>query len=215
MLNDKQIADLMDIKEAPSNLSQDAIRNLYNENFRKVRALLDQMYKDSQNNNNIVQNLNIVFPSSPDTRLQYVMKYNPELQKWVVAEFLGTQNVFENGDAVKVGSKHQHIVNESLQIGIGGEIIVDAGGEIVVNDSSSNIVLPYEIQDPLEEKSLPYDYLYVGINSSETSNIVSVTKNGSDVVNSGDTILSTDYITFSTGETSDLGKKIYFSLTKL
>jgi hypothetical protein len=216
MLSDKILADLMDIKQAPSNLSQDAIRVLYNENFRKIRVLLQTLYSDSLNNTNIIQNLNISFPQTPDPRLQYVMIYNPSIQKWVVSEYLGTQNLLEDGEAVKIGSKHQHVVNESMTIDNGAEVILEAGGELVVLDSSNTLVVPYEIKDPLEELSLQHDYMYNSINIGETVGNIEVLKNvGGDPVNNGDVIYSTDYLRISSDNPTDLNKKVYLSITKV
>lgn len=131
MALDKTSRKLREIKECPANLSQDNIRSVYNENFSILRTVIQEMQSKMGMSNDIVNNLNIIFPENPDERLQYVMKYDNTLGKWVVTEFLGTQNKLTGNDAVKVGMKHQHIVNNMITVQDNAEIIVQEGGEVV------------------------------------------------------------------------------------
>lgn len=216
MLSVNEIKDLMDIKEVPSNLSQDKIRIVFNENFRKIRKLIEEMRLEAQTNISVIRNLNIIFPTSPDPRLQYVLKYNDDINKWMVVKFLGTQNVFEDGEAVEVGNKHQHIVHEVLSLGEGSEVILNSNSELVVLENTASIIVGYKIADPPEQMQMPYEYIYDGIHYSETLETPTVYKNGLiDEVNIGDVILPTDYVIFSVGNSEDIDKKVYVKISKV
>lgn len=215
MLSVSDINNLKNIKEAPSNLSQDKVRIQFNENFRIIRSLLEQILKSNQTNIDIVQNLNIIFPTNPDVRIQYILKYNQSIGKWMVTEFLGTQHILDIGEAVKIGNKHQHIVHKNMDIAVGAEAIINAGGELVVIDGSAETIISYTILNPLQQLVLQDKYIFNGVVFNGTGNSLTITKNGSTAVNIDDIILPSDYITIGTGNLLDVNSVIHISVTKI
>lgn len=196
MLSDKDIALLKRIKEAPSNLSQDNIRTVYNKNFALIRELLESIL-DGSAIDVISGNANIEFPTNPDKRLQYVLKYNVATNKWVVSEFLGTQSILTNDDAIKIGSKHQHIVSEHMVVGSQSEVMVETGGELVVLLNTFQSLLYYEI-GVTESLEIEYAVKFLGIGFNGTGDDVVVLINGNPI-SVGDDIMIGDELTL-TGE---------------
>lgn len=133
---------LSGIKECPSNLSQDQIRIVYNENFNLIRKLLGAMVVKLESFGDVVKNIDLLFPENPDERLQHIIKYDPTIEKWRVTEFLGTQNVFVGNDGVLVGGKHQHIVNNNLEMSDNSELIIREGGEAVILKGKTDMIIP-------------------------------------------------------------------------
>lgn len=180
---------LRNIKECPSNISQDNIRTVFNENFSIIRGVLELLSVSVGSSNEIVNNINILFPENPDERLQYIMKYDNITGKWLVTEFLGTQNKFTGSDAVKVGMKHQHIVNGNITLQDNSQVLVEEGGEVVVLKSRSETIISVSTTKPYVSTA---NMVYLGIFGSQPSGTIN--RNGA-VLEQGDIVIPDDNIT--------------------
>ena len=180
MLSGKLLQQFMDIKEVPSNVSQDNMRITYNDNFRKIRELISDLYTEVTNSNQIVNNISLLFPNRPDQRLQYILRYDKDADKWRVTEFLGTQNILDDGEAVRIGNKHQHIVYQRIDLTGNAEIIIDRGGELVVLENTLIENISYEI-GVTPQISMPYDCEFIGVGYNGTGDNIEVLINGQPV----------------------------------
>lgn len=191
---DMYLKKLMNIKEAPSNLSQDQIRSLFNKNFALIRDILDGILRGKALNIGDVNGANnILFPDGTDKRLQHVLKWDELKKKWVATEFIGTQNRLVSGEAVKIGAKHQHIVDGNMDVGYNSEVVIEQGGELVVLSGESTMSLSYII-GVTDEIEITNPSMFLGVKYSENGGVTTVLINGVAISN-GHTLQVGDILT--------------------
>lgn len=121
------------LKTAPSTLSQDRVRTLYNRNFELIRGYLER-----QAALQVDQNTSIIFPITPEEGL-YNMVYKNG--KWIVERFYGTQYKFGGNEILRVGSRHQYITFDSITFADNSHAIVEAGGQLIVLNANMGTVV--------------------------------------------------------------------------
>ena len=124
------------IKSAPSSLSADRTRTLYNRNFELLKKFIEK---------NTVQvkpeSAQVLFPTGVIQEGKFDLYY--ENGEWLAKPYKGTQYIFDGVEKLSVGSKHQHITFGELRILENAEITVEGEGQlIIIHPNSGEIVNP-------------------------------------------------------------------------
>jgi hypothetical protein len=124
------------IKTAPSTLSSDRVRSLYNQNFLLLKKFIDSTKVEPPK-----QVTQLIFPANPVEGGTYNLKY--QNGQWlVVRDDIGTQYRFTGNESLLVTDKHQHITYAQLLFEDNSSVVVESGGQLVVLNQDSGVIQP-------------------------------------------------------------------------
>jgi hypothetical protein len=111
------------LKSITSSDSNSTARVTINENFRKIKSVVECI------NDNLGDLLNILPPINPNNLSNYVVQYNNGTYSLVEMSH-GIKYRIRSNESIRIGEDYQYIVYDTLENY--GNIVIDPGGQLII-----------------------------------------------------------------------------------
>ena len=117
------------IKMASSSLSNDAIRRLYNENFKLLDEFINESLQSGTSTINIIQKETLDFDDDAEDGWYSILHSNGS---WMVKKNEGNIYIFNDEEVLRIGSKSQYILYGEVHFNDKSYVEIEKGGILAI-----------------------------------------------------------------------------------